>query len=156
MGAALAGRRALHRLGGVGQDQSAATPKDVIFARKILMDLIGRKHGRSRSHDSVREDRSRRGPRPRGQHLGDADGVPASVPANRNEWKPNVERDPGRDTFASPELWTNFADFYKRAAAASKVAYETSRADKPDQFKTIVGELRVACNSCHGIYFKQP
>ena len=140
----------------LAQDQSAATPKDVIFARKILMDLIGR-------HMDDLEGMTSSGKIDLAEGHDHADSIsvmlmafPHLFPPNSNEWKPNVERDPGRDTFAAPELWTSYADFYKRAAAASKVAYEASRAEKADQFKTIVGELRLACDSCHGIYFKQP
>lgn len=69
-------------------------------------------------------------------------------------WKPDVKRDPGRDTYASPDLFTNYADFYARAAAAAKTAYRASRAQQDGDFKTYVGELRVACDSCHGLYLK--
>src|SRR2546430_9217409 len=79
---------------------------------------------------------------------------PHLFPASTNQWKPNVERDPGRDTYASPDLFTNYADFYARAAAAAKTAYRASRAQQDDDFKTYVAELRVACDSCHGLYLK--
>jgi cytochrome c556 len=79
---------------------------------------------------------------------------PHMFPAASNQWKANVERDPGRDTYASPDLFTNYADFYARAASASKTAYNASRAEKVDDFKKYVAELRVACDSCHGLYLK--
>jgi len=79
---------------------------------------------------------------------------PHLFPAITNQWKHNVERDPGRDTYASPDLFTNYADFYARAAAAAKTAYRASRAQQDGDFKTYVAELRVACDSCHGLYLK--
>src|SRR5262245_11162647 len=45
-------------------------------------------------------------------------------------------------------------DFYARAAAAAKTAYRASRAQQDGDFKTYVAELRVACDSCHGLYLK--
>ena len=45
---------------------------------------------------------------------------PHLFPQNTNEWKPNVERDPGSDTYAAPEIWAGFADFYKRAGEAAE------------------------------------
>jgi cytochrome c556 len=74
--------------------------------------------------------------------------------AATNQWKPNVERDPGRDTYASPDLFTHYADFYARAASASKTAFRASRAEKESEFRNYVAELRVACDSCHGLYLK--
>ena len=65
-----------------------------------------------------------------------------------------ADRDPGLDTFASPELWTAFADFYKRASGASKIAFDASRAKRVDEFKALVAELRTACNACHANYLK--
>jgi cytochrome c556 len=79
---------------------------------------------------------------------------PHLFPANTNQWKPGADRDPGLDTFASPELWTAFADFYKRASGASKTAFDASRAKRVDEFKALVVELRTACNSCHASYLK--
>ena len=69
--------------------------------------------------------------------------------------KPNVVRDPGRDTFAAPEVWTSFSDFYKRAADASQIAYKASRAETDTAFKDFVAQLRVGCDSCHGVYMKK-
>ena len=48
--------------------------------------------------------------------------------AGTNQWKPDVERDPGRDTYASPDVFINYPDFYAKAASASKIAYNASRA----------------------------
>jgi cytochrome c556 len=74
--------------------------------------------------------------------------------AETNQWKPNAERDPGRDTYASPDAFSNYADFYAKAAHASKMAYNASRAKQEGDFKKFVVELRVACDSCHAVYLK--
>jgi len=79
---------------------------------------------------------------------------PHLFPANTNQWKPDATRDPGRDTYAAPEVWSKYADFYARAASASKIAYNASRATKEEEFKKFVAELRVGCDSCHGLYLK--
>jgi len=78
------------------------------------------------------------------------------LPLRRTNPRPAglFERDPGRDTYASPDLFTNYADFYARAAAAAKTAYRASRAQQDGDFKRYVAELRVACDSCHGLYLK--
>src|SRR6266849_5541890 len=139
----------------LAQDQSAATPKDAIFARKILMDAI------SRNMDELETMTTS------GKAINLADGhehadaisvmlmaFPHLFAASTNQWKPNVDRDPGRDTYASPDLWTNYPDFYAQAANASKIAYKASRAKQESEFKTFVAELRVACDSCHAVYLK--
>jgi cytochrome c556 len=79
---------------------------------------------------------------------------PHLFPPNTNQWKPNVERDPGRDTYAAPALWENYSDFYAQAARASKIAYNASRSQQEADFKKFVAELRVACDSCHAVYLK--
>ena len=140
----------------LSQDQSSATPKDVIFARKILMDSIGRN-----MDDLEANAGSSKVDLTEGKDHADIVSVmlmafPHLFPPKSNEWKPNVALDPGTDTFAAPEVWTSYADFYKRAAAASKIAYNASRAEKEADFKAAIGELRVACDSCHAIYYKTP
>jgi cytochrome c556 len=138
-----------------GQDQNAAITKDVIFARKIVMNTIGN------NMDELETMTSSDKPINLSEGHEHADMIsvmlmafPHMFPAASNQWKANVERDPGRDTYASPDLFTNYADFYARAASASKTAYNASRAEKVDDFKKYVAELRVACDSCHGLYLK--
>ena len=139
----------------LAQEQGVAPPKDTIFARKILMGAI-----------DMNMDEIETMLLPEGK-LNLADGTehadtisimlmaaPHMFPASTNQWKPNVERDPATDTYASPELWTNFADFYKRAADASKTALDAARAKNPADFKARIGELRAQCNACHAIYQK--
>ena len=143
--------------GGVvlGQGQKVDIAKDAIFARKILMDTINSNmdeieamiaSGKAIDLTEAREH---------------ADLIsvmllafPHLFAASTNQWKPNVQRDPGTDTYAAPDVWTNFSDFYERAAKASKIAYNASRAKTEDTFKTSTAELREACNSCHAAYQK--
>ena len=79
---------------------------------------------------------------------------PHLFPPSSNQWKPGADRDPGTDTFASPDAWTKFSDFYQRATAASKIAYDMSRAEKVDALKTHARALRTACDACHALYLK--
>jgi cytochrome c556 len=138
-----------------GQDQSEAIVKDAIFARKILMNTIGT------NMDELETMTSSNKPINLAEGHEHADNIsvllmafPHLFGAATNQWKPNVERDPGRDTYASPDLFTHYADFYARAASASKTAFRASRAEKESEFRNYVAELRVACDSCHGLYLK--
>jgi cytochrome c556 len=138
-----------------GQDQSEAIVKDAIFARKILMNTIGT------NMDELETMTSSNKPINLAEGHEHADNIsvllmafPHLFGAATNQWKPNVERDPGRDTCASPDLFTHYADFYARAASASKTAFRASRAEKESEFRNYVAELRVACDSCHGLYLK--
>jgi cytochrome c556 len=138
-----------------GQDQGAATPKDVIFARKVLMSSIGENMDELEAIIASGKIDVQHG----AMH---ADLVsvmllafPHLFPSASNEWKPNVEKDAASDTFAAPEIWTRFADFYQRAQDASKAAFNASRASNEDEFKKSVAELRTGCDGCHAIYQKK-
>src|SRR5437764_9684935 len=138
-----------------GQDQSAATPKDVIFARKILMGSIGDNMDELEGIiESGKIDVQH------GASHADLVSVmllafPHLFPPASNEWKPGIDKDPGSDTFAAPEVWTRFADFYQRSADAAKSAYGASRAQSADEFKKYVAELRAGCDGCHALYQKK-
>jgi len=137
------------------QDQSAATTKDVIFARKAMMSAISDNMDEIEMMIAVNkidlDD---------GHEHGDTISImflafPHLFPPASNQWKPNnPDLDPATDTFASPEAWNTFSDFYQRAAAASKIAYNISRADKVEEFKAAAMQLRAACNACHAAYLK--
>jgi cytochrome c556 len=136
------------------QDQSAATAKDVIFARKTLMDSLSDNMDQIEMMIS-----SGKIDLPDAQEHADTISVmlmafPHLFPASSNEWKPNVDRDAGTDTFASPDVWSKYPDFYQRAAQASKAAFDMSHADKDDALKSLTAELRKDCNSCHADYLK--
>ena len=139
----------------LAQDQSAATVKDVIFARKTMMDTL------SDNMDQI-EGMISTGKIDIADAHEHADTIsvmlmafPHLFPPASNQWKANnPDPDPVADTFASPDVWSKFSDFYKRAADASKTAFDISRADKVDDLKTRAKELRVACNACHDLYLK--
>jgi cytochrome c556 len=136
------------------QDQSAAPDKDVIFARKALKDVICDKMAKiermiSLGHIDLDDVRAQ----------ADAISVmlmafPHLFPPSSNQWKPDTDQDPETATLASPDLWTRFPDFYRQAAAASKTAFDLSRADKIDDVKTRARELRIACDTCHALYLE--
>jgi cytochrome c556 len=139
----------------LGQNTTAAPPKEVIFARKILMDAISRNMDELEAiAGSPKIDLAH------GKDHADVTSVmlmafPHLFPPNTNEWKPGGDRDPGVDTFAAPEVWTNYADFLKRSKDASELAYKASRAETDAAFKQSVEQLRVGCDSCHAIYMKK-
>src|ERR1700682_5398405 len=131
------------------QDKPAEQPsaKDTIFARKILMGGI-----------DYNMDEIEMMLEPEGKlELNDAQehaetistmlmAFPHMFPPATNQWQAGAERDPATDTFASPELWKHFADFYARASKASKLAGSASRARRPDEFRTFIVQLRARCN----------
>src|SRR6476646_6346674 len=132
--------------------QDLPAPKDTIFARKILMGAI------DMNMDEIETMLA-----PEGKlELGDAQehaetistmlmAFPHLFPPPTNQWKPGADRDPATDTFANPDLWSNFAEFYRRAGEASKIAWDASRAKRPDEFRSLIGQLRQRCNACHAL-----
>lgn len=130
-------------------------PKDTIFARKVAMGEI------DMNMDEIETMLA-----PEGKLLlSDAQehaevistllmAFPHLFPPSTNQWKEGAERDPATDTFANPAIWSNFPDFYKRASEASKIAWNASRAKKPDEFRAQIKELRLRCNACHALNLK--
>jgi cytochrome c556 len=107
----------------LGQDQRAATPADAIFARKILMSSI------SGMMDEIETMIAAPGKLNVAEGREHADVIsvmlmafPHLFPPSTNQCKPDGERDAGRDTYAAPQVWADFADFYARAAKASRLA----------------------------------
>ena len=139
----------------LSQDQGAASTKDVIFARKVLMSSVG--ENMDDLDIMVETDKIDVA---HGAMHADTISVlllafPHLFPPASNEWKAGVDKDPASDTFAAPEVWTRFADFYKRSADAAKSAYDASRAQTPAEFKKYAIELRAACDGCHALYQKK-
>ena len=139
--------------GAIAQDQGAATARDVIFARKTLMDFMCDKMADiermiAMGHIDIEGAR------------GNADAIsvmlmafPHLFPPGSNQWNPNnTDPDPVTDTYASPEIWTKFPDFYRLAAASAQSAHDMSRAASIDEFKTHARELRITCDTCHALY----
>jgi cytochrome c556 len=103
--------------------QEAPPPKDTIFARKILMGAI------DMNMDEIETMLAPEGKLELAEGQEHAETIstmlmafPHMFPAATNQWKAGADRDPATDTFASPEVWTRFADFYERATATSKLA----------------------------------
>src|SRR5216684_7893594 len=114
------------------QDQSTTIAKDAIFARKILMDTINTNMDELETMTT-----SDKGVNlTEGREHADLISVmlmafPHLFPAGTNQWTPDdPDRDAALDTYAAPEVWANFTDFYRRAAAASKLAFDASRANR--------------------------
>src|SRR6195256_3994037 len=139
----------------IGQEQGVTPTKDTIFARKILMGSI------DMNMDEIETMLAPEGTLnlAEGQEHADIISImlmafPHMFPASTNQWTPGADRDAALDTYASPDVWGKFADFYQRAAAASKLAFEASRTKRAEDFKARIVELRAACNSCHAAYQK--
>jgi len=139
----------------LGQEPSGPPPKDTIFARKILMGAI------DMNMDAVETMLAPNGKLDATEAREHADTIsimlmsfPHLFPGATNQWKAGADRDPATDTFASPDVWANFADFYQRASAASKLAQQASNAKRLDEFRSQIEQLRAACNGCHEKYMK--
>jgi cytochrome c556 len=139
----------------LGQDGGVPPPKDTIFARKILMGAI------DMNMDEIETMLAPEGKLELAEGQEHAETIstmlmafPHMFPPATNQWTAGADRDPALDTFASPDLWIKYADFYQRATAASKLAYAASRAKRADDFKPLIVQLRTACNACHAAYLK--
>jgi cytochrome c556 len=136
----------------IAQDQRAATVKDVIFARKTLMNFMCDKMAdieRMIAMGHIDLEGAR----------GNADAIsvmfmafPHLFPPGSNQWNPAAVPDPETDTYASPEVWTGFSNFYRLAAESARTAHDMSRAANLDEFKSRARELRIICDSCHALY----
>jgi cytochrome c556 len=139
----------------LAQDQSAATPKDAIFARRTLMDFISDAMDDIEAMISSGKINLATGTKRADQMSVMLQAFPHIFPTSTNQWKPNVEMDPETGTAASPDVWLKFSDFYQRATTASKIAFKISRAEKEADFEAFTRELRTACDACHALYMKQ-
>jgi cytochrome c556 len=139
----------------LSQDKAPSTLSDEIFARKILMDTI------DRHMDAIDWMVTSNKPFDLAEAVEHADTISAMLmsfrhlfPPETNQWRPDTKHNPARDTFASPALWAHFADFYRQAGEASRVALNASRAKGKAEFKRQFEALRTACDSCHAAYVK--
>jgi cytochrome c556 len=137
------------------EDQTAAAASDVIVARKTLMNSIMDKMDKIGSMISQRKIDVQAARE-------DADDAsvmlmafPHLFPPNSNQWREDAELDPATATTASPDIWTDFGDFYRRSTAAANTAYELSRAMDEDEIKRLYRALGIACDTCHSLYLKE-
>ena len=142
-------------LAGAALAQELPPAKDTIFARKILMGAI------DMNMDEIETMLAAEGKLDLAEGREHAETIstmlmafPHMFPPPTDQWKPGADRDPATDTFAAPAVWTSFADFYQRATAASKLAFDASRAKRADEFKPLIAQLRAACDGCHAAYMK--
>jgi cytochrome c556 len=135
-----------------GQDPNPATPKDIIVARKTLMNTIGTN---MYPIDEMLE-------------TGKIDLASARVylesisamlmafpllfPPSTNLWYQNAKRDPATDTLADASIWESRSFFYRDALAASKYAFDASRAQNVSDFRKAAMDLRLTCDGCHSTY----
>jgi cytochrome c556 len=138
----------------LGQDQSAATPNDVILARKSLMDSIGNNMMEIEAMTGSGKINLLKG-------QGHADSIssmlmafPHLFPPNTNTWMANAPLDPSTGTFTDPSLWKEYAFFYKQARASSDYAHDASHAGDAEEFKKLVVQLRLTCDTCHAAFQK--
>jgi cytochrome c556 len=139
----------------MGQDQSAATAKDVIWARKILMATIGDNSDQIRSMISERNidlNKAQEAARNISVML---KAFPHLFPPASNQWKEGVDTDPVTDTIASPDIWTDFSDFYRLAAGVANIADEISHADSEEEVRNRFRALGIYCDLCHALYLKE-
>ena len=150
----LAGTLVLAASTACAQDRSAAIAADAIIARKTMMGALSDKMDdieTAISAGKVDLDQARAAADTVSVYLM---AFPHLFPPATNQWKPGGDRDPATDTFASPDVWTQFADFYQQATAAAKSAYVASRAQSEAELKTAIEQLRLQCNACHTAYLK--
>jgi cytochrome c556 len=139
----------------VARAQELPAAKDTIFARKILMGAI------DMNMDEIETMLAPEGKLDLAEGQEHSETIstmlmafPHMFPPATNQWKAGAARDPATDTFASPELWASFADFYARASDASKIAWSASRAKRPADFRALIVQLRERCNGCHALNLK--
>jgi cytochrome c556 len=138
----------------LGQDQSVATPKDVIFARKTLMATMA---NNMYPIDEMIETGKIDLPKARAS----ADAISAMLmafpllfPSSTNTWTDKSSRDPAVDTFAAPTIWGEYPFFYKEAQAAAKSAFDLSHAENEADFRKYATDVRLACDTCHATFQK--
>ena len=138
-----------------GQEDSAARIEDVILARKTLMDAVEENANRIGDMISARKINLAEA-----RNCGDTIAVllmafPHLFPPESNQWREGAEADPVRGTLAAPEIWEDFAGFYKLAAAAAARADELRHATDEEEVKALHRSLGNICDSCHGLYMKE-
>ena len=138
----------------VGQDDDT-TVRDVIWARKVLMAAVGERSDQIRAMISERDidlERARGLARNISALL---TAFPHLFPPASNRWKEGDDQDPAKDTIASPDIWDDFADFYKQAMANARIARDMSRAADEEELRNLHRALEITCDVCHSLYLKE-
>jgi cytochrome c556 len=135
-----------------GQDPNPASPKDMIVARKTLMNTIGTNmYPVDEMLETGKIDNA--GAR---VYLESISAMlmafPLLFPPSTNLWYQNAKRDPATDTLADASIWESRSFFYRDALAASKYAFDASRAQNVSDFRKAAGDLRLTCDGCHSTY----
>ena len=137
------------------KDRGMPPPRDTIFARKIMMGAIDLNMDEIETMLAPEGKLDLSGGQEHAETISTRlMAFPHMFPPATNQWTAGADRDPATDTFASPDVWTNFANFYQRAAEASKLAFDASRKKRGNEFKLLISQLRTACNGCHASFMK--
>jgi cytochrome c556 len=136
----------------LSQDPNPASAKEVIFARKTLMGSIGTN---MYALDGMLET----GKIDLVTGRANAESISAMLmafphlfPPSTDQWTPNAARDPSVDTLADAAIWESRSFFYKESMAASKYAFDASRAQNVTDFRKSATDLRLTCDGCHATY----
>ena len=136
----------------LAQDPNPSTPKDVIFARKTLMGSIG-------TNMYVIDGMLETGKIDLATGRPNVESISAMLmafphlfPPSTNQWTLNAARDPAVDTLADAAIWESRSFFYRDAMAASKYAFDASRAQNVADFRKSATDLRLTCDGCHSTY----
>jgi cytochrome c556 len=134
------------------QDANPASPKDVIVARKTLMNTIGTNmYPVDEMLETGKIDlAAARVPLESISAMLMA--FPNLFPPNTNLWNPGAVRDPATDTLADAAVWESRSFFYRDAMVASKYAFDASRAQSVADFSKSAKDLRLTCDGCHSSY----
>jgi cytochrome c556 len=135
-----------------GQDANPASPKDIIVARKTLMNTIGTDmYPIDEMLETGKIDiAAARIPLESISAMLLA--FPLLFPPSTNLWNPNAARNPATDTLADASIWESRSFFYTDAVSASKYAFEASRAQNAADFRKSARDLRLTCDGCHSTY----
>jgi cytochrome c556 len=134
------------------QEANPASPKDVIVARKTLMNTIGTNmYPVDEMLETGKIDlAAARVPLESISAMLMA--FPNLFPPNTNLWSTGGARDPATDTLADAAVWESRSFFYRDAMAASKYAFDASRAQSVADFSKSARDLRLTCDGCHSTY----
>jgi cytochrome c556 len=134
------------------QEAKPASPKDVIIARKTLMNTIGTNmYPVDEMLETGKIDLAATRV-PLESIAAMLRAFPNLFPPNTNLWSPGTKREPATDTLADAAVWESRSFFYKDAMVASKYAFDASRAETAADFRKSAEDLRLTCDGCHSTY----